>query len=184
MNRFLPLLATQIPTLWIHTSWGGSSDIRSMSSMRPICKCRCPALTGTLLHHSRSWVCRKNQNYKFNLVAFLQLRYVSEPRFFSNETFFSILEDFLSAQSELIPIWLLHVLAGKDNYRMGIVLLKHFFGFYRYKFSLICKEVMMPHLQSLIPLQWRNLWMQIPSESGTSPYCLLKRIKKHLFDYP
>jgi hypothetical protein len=23
MNRFLPLLATQIPTLWIHTSGGG-----------------------------------------------------------------------------------------------------------------------------------------------------------------
>jgi len=42
MNRFLPLLATQIPTLWIHTS--GGSDIRSMSSIRPICKCRCPPL--------------------------------------------------------------------------------------------------------------------------------------------
>ncbi len=38
-------LATQIPTLWIHTSGGGgSSDIRSMSSIRPICKCRCPPL--------------------------------------------------------------------------------------------------------------------------------------------
>jgi hypothetical protein len=49
MNRFLPLLATQIPTLWIHTSGGrgrggGGSDIRSMSSMRPICKCQCPPL--------------------------------------------------------------------------------------------------------------------------------------------
>jgi hypothetical protein len=44
-NRFLPLLATQIPTLWIHTSGGrGSSDIISMSSIRPICKCRCPPL--------------------------------------------------------------------------------------------------------------------------------------------
>jgi hypothetical protein len=53
MNRFLPLLlATQIPTLWIHTSgggrWGGGggggSDIRSMCSIPPICKCRCPPL--------------------------------------------------------------------------------------------------------------------------------------------
>ncbi len=41
-------LATQIPTLYIHTSGGrgrGGSDIRSMSSIRPICKCRCPPLT-------------------------------------------------------------------------------------------------------------------------------------------
>ncbi len=41
-------LATQIPTLWIHTfggkGRGGGSDIRSMSSIRPICKCRCPPL--------------------------------------------------------------------------------------------------------------------------------------------
>ncbi len=48
MNRFLPLLATQIPTLWIHTSGrgagSGGSDIRSMSSIRPICKFRCPPL--------------------------------------------------------------------------------------------------------------------------------------------
>jgi 3-deoxy-D-manno-octulosonic acid (KDO) 8-phosphate synthase len=29
-------------TLWIHTSGGGDSDIRSMSSIRPICQCRCP----------------------------------------------------------------------------------------------------------------------------------------------
>jgi hypothetical protein len=40
------LLATQIPTLWIHT-WGGGSDIRAMSSIRPICKCRCPPLLAT-----------------------------------------------------------------------------------------------------------------------------------------
>ncbi len=43
-----PLLATQIPTLWIHTSGGGGSggcsDIRLMLSIRPICKCRCPPL--------------------------------------------------------------------------------------------------------------------------------------------
>ncbi len=44
-------LATQIPTLWILTSggegaWGGS-DIRSMSSIRPICKCWCPPLART-----------------------------------------------------------------------------------------------------------------------------------------
>ncbi len=42
-------LATQIPTLWIHTSGGGGrggggSDIRLMSSIRPICECRCPPL--------------------------------------------------------------------------------------------------------------------------------------------
>ncbi len=41
-------LATQIPTLWIHTSGGAGggvgSDIRSMSSILPICKCRCPPL--------------------------------------------------------------------------------------------------------------------------------------------
>jgi hypothetical protein len=46
MNRFLPL-ATQIPILWIHTSGGGGSDIRSMSSIGPICKCRCPPLQYT-----------------------------------------------------------------------------------------------------------------------------------------
>jgi hypothetical protein len=41
-------LATQISTLWIHTSGrgGGVSEIRSMSSTRPICKCRCPPLHG------------------------------------------------------------------------------------------------------------------------------------------
>jgi hypothetical protein len=56
MNRFLPLLATQIPTLWIHTSGGeggGGSDIRSMSSIRPICKCRCPPLSGTVVNSLR-----------------------------------------------------------------------------------------------------------------------------------
>ncbi len=40
-------LATQIPTLWLHTFGGGGvggSDIRSMSSIRPICNCRCPPL--------------------------------------------------------------------------------------------------------------------------------------------
>ncbi len=41
-------LATQIPILWIHTSGrgggGGGVDNRSMSSIRPICKCRCPPL--------------------------------------------------------------------------------------------------------------------------------------------
>ncbi len=49
LNRFLPLRATQITTLWIHTSGGGGSYIRSMSSIRPICKCRCPPLVVTLL---------------------------------------------------------------------------------------------------------------------------------------
>ncbi len=42
-------LSTQIPTLcivYIHLGGGGvgGSDIRSMSSIRPICKCRCPPL--------------------------------------------------------------------------------------------------------------------------------------------
>ncbi len=41
-------LAKQIPTLCIHTSGGrgrgGGSNIRSMSSIRPIIKCRCPPL--------------------------------------------------------------------------------------------------------------------------------------------
>ncbi len=42
-------LATQIPTLCILTSGGrgrggGGSDIRSMSSIGPICKCGCPPL--------------------------------------------------------------------------------------------------------------------------------------------
>ncbi len=52
MNRFLPLLVTQIPTHWIHTSGGEGggvgSDIRSMSSNQPICKCRCPPMLHTL----------------------------------------------------------------------------------------------------------------------------------------
>jgi hypothetical protein len=47
MNRFLPLW----PYISSHfgyinlggRAWGGS-DIRSMSSIRPICKCRCPPL--------------------------------------------------------------------------------------------------------------------------------------------
>jgi hypothetical protein len=43
-------------SLWIHTSGGrgrGGSDIRSMSSIRPICKCRCPPLTVTPLSSSQ-----------------------------------------------------------------------------------------------------------------------------------
>ncbi len=46
MNRFLPLLATHSHTLDTYVLggvWGGS-DIRSMLSIRPICKCRCPPL--------------------------------------------------------------------------------------------------------------------------------------------
>jgi hypothetical protein len=48
MNCFLPLLATDSHTLDTYI-WGegrGDSDIRSMSSIRPICKCRCPPLRG------------------------------------------------------------------------------------------------------------------------------------------
>jgi hypothetical protein len=52
-NESLPAsLATQIPTLLIHTSGGrgrggGGSDKRLMSSIWPICKCRCPPLVHT-----------------------------------------------------------------------------------------------------------------------------------------
>ncbi len=37
-------------TLWIHTSGGGrgGSDIRSMTSILPSCKCRCPRLSAIL----------------------------------------------------------------------------------------------------------------------------------------
>ncbi len=48
-------LATQIPTLWIHTSGGGSSDIRLMSSIRPMCKCRCPPLLSRPLMGEGRW---------------------------------------------------------------------------------------------------------------------------------
>ncbi len=47
MNRFLPLGHTDSHTLDTYM-WGGGggrgSDIRSRSSIRPICKCRCPPL--------------------------------------------------------------------------------------------------------------------------------------------
>ncbi len=46
-------LATHIPTLWIHAWGGGGSDIRSMSSMRPISKCRCPPLLESHLWRSK-----------------------------------------------------------------------------------------------------------------------------------
>jgi hypothetical protein len=49
MNRFLPLWPHRFPRFGhIHLGGGGGggggSDIRSMSSIRPICKCRCPSL--------------------------------------------------------------------------------------------------------------------------------------------
>ncbi len=47
MNRFLPLWPHRFPHFgYIHLGGGGvgGSDIRSMSSIRPICKCRCPPL--------------------------------------------------------------------------------------------------------------------------------------------
>ncbi len=48
MNCFLPLWPHRFPHFgYIHLGGGGaggSSDIRSMSSIRPICKCRCPQL--------------------------------------------------------------------------------------------------------------------------------------------
>jgi hypothetical protein len=69
MNRFLPLPATQIPTLWIHTTGrggGGCSDIGSMSSIQPICKCQCPPLfvmrdylkvnSALAMHLKRRWL--------------------------------------------------------------------------------------------------------------------------------
>ncbi len=47
MNRFLPFGHTDAHTLYTYI-WGegacGGSDIRSMSRIRPICKCRCPPL--------------------------------------------------------------------------------------------------------------------------------------------
>ncbi len=47
MTRFLPLWPRRFPHFGnIHQgegAWGGS-DIRSMSSIRPLCKCRCPPL--------------------------------------------------------------------------------------------------------------------------------------------
>ncbi len=44
MNRFLPLWPHRFPHFgYTHLGGGGGgSDIRSMSSIRPICKCRCP----------------------------------------------------------------------------------------------------------------------------------------------
>ncbi len=47
MNRFLPLWPHRFPHFgYLHLGGGGvgGSDIRSMSSIRPICKCRCPPL--------------------------------------------------------------------------------------------------------------------------------------------
>ncbi len=47
MNRFLPPWPHRFPHFrYIHLGKGaGGSDIRSMSSIQPICKCRCPPLT-------------------------------------------------------------------------------------------------------------------------------------------
>ncbi len=45
MNRFLPLWPHRFPHFgYINLGAWGGSDIRSMSSIRPICKCRCPPL--------------------------------------------------------------------------------------------------------------------------------------------
>ncbi len=47
MNRFLPLWPHRFSHfVYIHLGGGGvgGSDFRSMSSIRPICKCRCPPL--------------------------------------------------------------------------------------------------------------------------------------------
>ncbi len=47
MNRFLTLWPHRFPHFGYINVWGGGvggSDIRSMSSIRPICKCRCPPL--------------------------------------------------------------------------------------------------------------------------------------------
>jgi hypothetical protein len=49
MNRFLPLWPHRFPHFgYIHLG-GGGSDIRSMWSIRPICKCRCPSLPQEVL---------------------------------------------------------------------------------------------------------------------------------------
>jgi hypothetical protein len=39
---------TRVPPRAGEGAWGGGSDIRSMSCIRPICKCRCPPLLPTL----------------------------------------------------------------------------------------------------------------------------------------
>ncbi len=76
MNRFLPLLAIQIPTLWIHTSGGGGSDIRSMSSIRTICKCRahlCSAhlyLWTLISQHTRNQYLRNSVSLTSPLFVF------------------------------------------------------------------------------------------------------------------
>ncbi len=51
MNRFLTLWPQSFPHFGCIHLWGrgvGGSDIRSMSSIRPICKCRCPPLQVSL----------------------------------------------------------------------------------------------------------------------------------------
>ncbi len=69
-------LATQIPTLWIHTS-GGGSDIRSMSSIRPICKCRCPSLVFT---QNFSTLCKIVCKWVWSAHAYATFLTVQEPR--------------------------------------------------------------------------------------------------------
>jgi hypothetical protein len=56
MNCFLPLWPHRFPHfVYIHLGGGGvgGSDIRSMSSIRPICKCRCPPLVLTAYQTGR-----------------------------------------------------------------------------------------------------------------------------------
>jgi hypothetical protein len=69
MNRFLPLRPHRFPHFrYIHLGGGGDSDIRSMSSIRPICKCRCPPLPKTLVfsHWKRAlWACFR-ENWVYN----------------------------------------------------------------------------------------------------------------------
>jgi hypothetical protein len=60
MNRFLPLWPHRFTHfVYIHLGGGGvgGSDIRSMSSIRPIRKCRCPPLMQRFAQNSSFAIC-------------------------------------------------------------------------------------------------------------------------------
>ncbi len=82
MNRFLPLWPHRFPhSGYLHLgggAWGGS-DIRSMSSIRPICKCRCPPLdkmTALLVSLTRPV---RESNGQQPFLMFLCLGFLSSP---------------------------------------------------------------------------------------------------------
>ncbi len=73
MNRFLPLWPTDSHTLDTYMrgegAWGGS-DIRSMSSIQPICKCRCPPLDRRLSTYSRHRIYQSTLFVQDNVLSF------------------------------------------------------------------------------------------------------------------